>query len=195
MKRMQPMSIDELKKVLGLAKNEPRDYALLMLMATHLFRTSEVAGEVIRQGIKVHAGLRVEDVNLKDRLLTARSLKGSLSTTEAMTAPVCEALEAWLKVKPASPWLFPSTRNDGPISRNQTYRIVRHYCELAGLKTTQRSGHAIRHTIAQHMADSGKVNVRELQRMGRWKNLNSVAFYFDYSQKHIDAKKGAVLGL
>jgi Phage integrase family len=130
--KMQPLSDRELLAVLGAAKKESqRDHALLLICYSHAMRANE-CGKLL-----------VSDVSIKDQTIRIARSKGSLLTVEKL-APHSNALldqrktiENWLRVKPGSPYLFPSRKN-AVLSRVQVYRLFRYYAEKAGLPDSKR---------------------------------------------------------
>jgi type 1 fimbriae regulatory protein FimB len=182
MKKMHPMSLEQLRKMIALAHQRSlRDTLLLSLAAHHGMRASELAG------------LRMADVNLKDQRIFVRSKKGSNSASEALLPGEAELLSRWFVEKPEHALVFPSTkpndsRQPGELTTKQIYRIFRRYAELAGVPDVSRAPHAFRHTLGQCAADSG-MDIKSLQIMLRHRNINSTAQYYTKTQAEVDAQK------
>lgn len=171
-----PLTTDQLKKVLKAAKLESRrDFCLLSIAANHAIRVTELAR------------LRTADINLKDRTIYIRRLKGSNSTTEQLFDWEIAAISSWLDDKPAHELLFPSPQG-GELCRMQLYRVFRYYSEIANNPAASRSPHAFRHTIGQSLADGG-VDIKRLQGIMGHKNINSTAQYYSVSQRECDETK------
>jgi integrase len=73
-------------------------------------------------------------------------------------ADVAQALADYLATVPHLPPhapLFPS-RQGKPLGRTGIFRIVQAYAVKAGLPAGKRHPHALRHTVAMHLADAGR---------------------------------------
>jgi integrase/recombinase XerD len=184
--KMQPLSDRELLAVLSGAKKEsPRDHALLLICYSHAMRANE-CGKLL-----------VSDVSIKDQTIRIQRSKGSLTTTEKLS-PHSNALldqrktvENWLRIKPDSPYLFPSRKN-AILSRIQVYRLFRYYAEAVGLPDTKRGVHSLKHTLGQKLADRG-TDIKELRVIMGHKLITSTQHYYEVSQAQADATKQAAL--
>jgi integrase len=175
------MTTEQVARLIQVARQAgPREYAIIILMSHHFIRASELTQ------------MKVSDANLADQTVSITRLKGSVSKVESMMPGDAEALQAWLKVKPVSPFLFPGRA--GRMTRQQVYNIYRGLAEQAALPATSRAPHSARHTIGQRMAEAG-LQAKEIQQAAGHKNLNSTGQYFEYRQSHIDAQKAKALGL
>jgi type 1 fimbriae regulatory protein FimB len=180
MKRMHPMTGDQLNSVLLAAKKRSqRDYLMLLIASNHGLRASELAD------------IKTADVNLKDGAIWIARKKGSISKSEALLPGEREALSAWVSAMPVSEVLFPSEKG-GSLSGVQVYRIFRRYAELAGVPDTCRSPHAFRHSLGQSLADAG-MPIKELQIVFGHKSINSTAQYYTKTQAEVDAMKARML--
>ena len=73
----------EIEEILQLTrKTSGRDWAILCLAFNHGMRVSELAGGSVVDGVKFPP-LRVVDIDVKNRQITIRRLKGSLITVQA----------------------------------------------------------------------------------------------------------------
>jgi site-specific recombinase XerD len=184
--KMQPLNDRELLAILSAAKKESRrDHALLLICYSHAMRANE-CGKLL-----------VSDVSVKDQTIRIARSKGSLTTVEKL-APHSNSLldqrktvENWLRVKPESPYLFPSRKN-AILSRVQVYRLFRYYAERAGLPNTKRGVHSLKHTLGQKLADRG-TDIKELRVIMGHKLITSSQHYFSVSQDQADATKQAAL--
>lgn len=182
--KMQPLSDRELLAVLAAAKKESqRDHALLLICYSHAMRANE-CGKLL-----------VSDISIKDQTIRIERSKGSLTTTEKL-APHSNSLldqrktiENWLRIKPESPYLFPSRKN-AILSRVQVYRLFRYYAEQAGLPDSKRGIHALKHSLGQKMADRG-ADIKELRVIMGHKLITSTQHYYEVSQDQADASKQA----
>lgn len=184
--RMQPLSDRELVAVLAAAKKESlRDHAMLLICYSHAMRANEVGK------------LLVSDISLKDQTIRVQRSKGSMLTVEKL-APHSNGLldqrktvENWLRIKPESPYLFPSRKN-GVLSRIQVYRLFRYYAEVAGLPDTKRGPHALKHSLGQKLADRG-TDIKELCGIMGHRLITSSQRYYSVPQERLDAAKQAAL--
>ena len=192
MKRMQPMTDQQLEALRAQATaTGPREAAIIALLTHHFLRASELAG---RDHEGRPTGLRVQDVNLKDGTLTIARLKGSISKTEAFRPGDREALEAWLKVKPASVWLFPGRYASEPLDRKSIYNIFHSLCIKADIPAHCAAPHASRHTLGQKMADNG-AQAKLIQQAAGHKSITSTVQYFEFKQSFVDSEVSRLLGL
>jgi integrase len=180
MVKMHPMNKAQLQSMIDAARSTPRDFVMLTLTAGHAMRASEIAA------------LLVSDINLRDRTIRIRRLKGSLTTTEALLAHEFTAVSDWLNSKAPSDLLFPSAKGSRALSNVQVYRLFRKYAEAAGVPAVSRSPHAVRHTLGQDLADRG-MPIKMLQLVFGHVSINSTAQYFSYAQSTVDAEKARLL--
>jgi integrase len=149
----------EMMEILELAREtDPRDWAILVCAFHHGLRVTEVID------------LRITDsINWKDRTITVKRLKGSMTTTQPLmemrgkpALSEVAALKAYLKVRieDGSGVLF--TGQKGPMRRWTLTRMFRSYCEkvsaarvargLAPIAKNAMHFHSIKHTIATILA-------------------------------------------
>jgi integrase len=149
----------EMLELLELAREtDARAWAIFALAFNHGMRVTEVLN------------LRVDgDINWKDRTITVRRLKGSMTTTQALVEmrgkPALSeltALKAYLKIRieDGSGLLF--TGQKGPLQRWTLTRIFRSYCEQVSTARVSRGlqpiaenamhFHSLKHSIATILA-------------------------------------------
>ncbi len=140
---------EEVKKLLEAARENPRDYAILSLLAYSGLRVSELCN------------LRFEDVDLSERVVYVHSGKGDKDRIVVISEPAAEAIENYLMSRTDSlEYLFSSQKSE-KITRVQVFRIVKKYAELAGIKKNV-TPHVLRHTLATTMLRRG-VDIRFIQ--------------------------------
>jgi len=67
-----------------------------------------------------------------------------------------KAITEWLQERPAgAAYLFPNPR-DSPLSRISVYAIFKKHAETAGLPAHKAAPHALKHSLGQHLHDSGQ---------------------------------------
>lgn len=100
-------------------------------------------------------GLRVQDVDLVKGLATVTE-KGNKTRLAPFTTPTAEALQAWLEVRPQSPWLFVSlgSRGKGRLSPNGVAQMLRRRAEQAGVEG-RVNPHSFRHAFAREFLMDG----------------------------------------
>lgn len=140
---------DEVRRLLDAAKGNPRDYAILSLLAYSGLRVSELCN------------LRVEDVDLSERVVYVHSGKGDKDRIVVISEKAAEAIEAYLLQRDDEMEYLFSSRKSEKISRVQVFRIVREYAERAEIKK-KVTPHVLRHTLATTMLKRG-VDIRFIQ--------------------------------
>lgn len=151
MKRMEPLNREELLGLLSAAReSSTRDWCMLLLMYQHGLRASEV-GSLLRA-----------DLNERDWTLTIRRLKGSDKTLQnvypngAKLLDGRKALTEWLAERPQdSAYLFPNPQG-APLSRISVYQTFKRHAATAGLPAHKAAPHALKHSLGQHLHDSGQ---------------------------------------
>ncbi|MCI0371433.1 MAG: site-specific integrase [candidate division NC10 bacterium] len=160
---------------------EPEEEAALLAAAAEPLRTMILVG--------IHAGLRLRsealtlrwaDVDLRRRLLTVQAAYAKSGQTRSvnLNAPLRDALGRLRMQDGAGEFVF--SRRDG-----SPYRSVRTAfataCRRAGLKEV--TPHVLRHTFASRLAMAG-VDLRTLQELGGWTELEMVQRYAHLSPSH-----------
>lgn len=170
---------------------EPEEEAKL-LAATKNPRRPKQDGEPLRTIILtgIHAGLRIQsegltlrrlDVDLKRGLLTVQAAyaKSGQTRTVPINATLRAALEALLARNGAGEYVF--HQRDGRPYRN-VRTAFENACERAGLGKDV-TPHTLRHTFASRLAMAG-VDLRTIQELGGWSDLNMVKRYSHLSPSH-----------
>jgi integrase len=189
MKRMQPMTADQLTRLRQTAAEAgPKEACFIALLTHHFIRCSELAGSDAKGN---PTGIKVQDVNLADGTIRITRLKRSISTTEALRGERM-ALESWLKIKPESPWLFPGRNADEPMDRKSVYNLYRSLCQRAGIPATSSAPHASRHTLGTDLTRKG-APMKLVQQAGGWKSIVAAAKYQELTQAHVDAEVARLL--
>lgn len=171
MERMKPpripdspvsvVSVDDFRRLLKTAEGRDftnrRDTAILLLM----FDTGVRRGEV--------AGLRLEDVELKDRLAYVTG-KGGHTRAVRFGTRTAVALDRYLRLRRGHRhvgadafWLG----QDGPLTGSAFAQIIAKRCDAAGLPRLHP--HQLRHTFAhEYLANGGQEG--DLQRLAGWRS-------------------------
>jgi integrase len=146
------------------------------------------------------ADMRVSDLDMPNKNLTIRRLKGSNNSHPAMqcVAGYCQytVLKAWLKERATQPGaetdvLFPSreTNEAGErrLHRSQIYRIFTEICVAAGFAPKYQHPHVLRHSICFIMAEMG-APLPLIQKVSGHKTLASLGIYLTETQDDANVK-------
>ncbi len=126
------------------AVKSPRDKALFMLMYHRGLRATE-------PGL-----MDLSDWDPDDVSVWVRRLKGSKSARYPLLPAEERAVRGWIKVRgiAAGP-LFTSRKHGSRLGRIQVFRLMRKYCELAGIAADLAHPHAMKHSCGHHLVDQG----------------------------------------
>ena len=140
---------EEVRRLLDAAKENHRDYAILSLLAYSGLRVSELCN------------LRVEDVDLSERVVYVHSGKGDKDRIVVISEKAAEAIEAYLMDREDELEFLFSSQKSEKITRVQVFRLVKKYAKMAGIKKNV-TPHVLRHTLATTMLRRG-VDIRYIQ--------------------------------
>ena len=150
MKRMEPLTHDELIALLTAAKeSSTRDWCILVLMYHHGMRASEPGR------------LRRSDLNERDWLLNVQRRKHSVSGSQKVMPDgiklldARKALRAWLAERPQSSGLLFPNPQGGSLSRIAVYNLFKKHAQTAGIPAHKAAPHALKHSLGQNLHDSG----------------------------------------
>ena len=172
----------ELQELLAQAKKgSPREHCMVLLAYRHGLRASEVCG------------IRVDHVDLKAGNIRCERGKGSVSNWQSLARDEMKAIRLWLRHRPKTddPHLFIS-RNGGPMSRSQFYRVFRKLCAKAGISEDKSHPHTLKHSLGSHMANAG-MPVQVIQHRLGHRNISSTMVYVQMSNIYVDRAFQAVL--
>lgn len=125
-----------------------RDLAMFRVMYCKGLRASE-AGMI-----------QMADWNDKEKLLTIRRLKGSRGGVFSMHDHELRAVRAWIRERGIAPGPMFLSRNALSIERTQVWRLMKKYCQLAGIGASKAHPHALKHSRGTHLlAETGKLHV------------------------------------
>lgn len=148
-RRTTPDQYEQLLASIPLANNwiDARDY----LMVSTLFLCGLRVAELCR--------LRIEDYDVRKRLLIVRQKKGGDDHLVPLLEPVTRAFVAYLYARPAWPSseVFLSSNGwkgaDGVLTTNGVRQRLTQLCERAGIQ--RLTPHRFRHGLARYMLDKG----------------------------------------
>jgi type 1 fimbriae regulatory protein FimB len=176
MVHLEPLEVLALLRV-AKAKGA-RSWAMILLAYKHGLRASEVCN------------LRLRDIDLKNGSIVIERLKGSLRTTQAVSAhrgePLLDelrALRAWMRDRRSdgSDFLFTSQKG-GRLDRSQFFRVFRSVAADAGLSSEKRHPHVLKHSLATHLI-SANVNLALVKTQLGHKSINSTLRYISTTDK------------
>jgi len=142
----------EAHKLLMAAEHDPRDHAILTVMAYTGLRVSEVCH------------LNCEDINLRERTLGVISGKGDKDRMVVFAQTMALALRRWLETREevGTDALF-LNKNGSRLSPRSVQRIVKAYAEDAGIRKVV-TPHVLRHTMATTLLRHG-ADIRIIQQL------------------------------
>jgi integrase/recombinase XerD len=141
------MSEDQLDRLLAYAsaRETPRTFSLLTLMASTACRVSSATGAMMG-GIGHDRGYQVIDL----------PVKGGKLKRFVMPAVLIDATGRWLAVRGDQPGPLFISRNGRPLGQPEVYRLVQRVAAAAGLpQAHELSPHGIRHTVLTILHDRG----------------------------------------
>jgi len=150
-----------------------RDKALLETLYATGCRASEVVN------------LKINDVYLDAAFLKCFG-KGSKQRVVPLGKPAVQALRSYLSERPAArgPNVFLS-RSGKPISRIVLWKLVKKYCQRAGL-STDVSPHTLRHSFATHLL-SGGADLRTVQELLGHASIQTTQHYTHVDRARLKA--------
>jgi len=174
---MEHLTIDELKKLLGAARQRSeRDWLLILVSFWHGLRASEATA------------LRVCDI--RDGYITIARLKGSLRTVQQLIGHADDLLNekvgltVWVASKAGKERLF-------PITRQHFGRIMHTHCATAGIPLHKSNPHVLKHSCAHYVIRAG-IQVAQ-QHLGH-KSLSSTGAYLRITDAAASAAVQALAG-
>ena len=152
----------------GEASIDIRDRAILMLLITYGLRASEVAG------------LRLDDINWKEDLLSVRCLKPGRTHLYPLSHGVGKAILRYLlETRPPCKEraLFLTIKAPiRPLSLISMGYIVRSRLTRLGINYRKMGPHSLRHAAAQHLLDEG-MSMKEIGDYLGHRSLSSTSVY------------------
>lgn len=150
-----------------------RDYCILLMSFLHGLRVSELTH------------ITIGDIDLEQRVIYIRRLKGGLSTVQPIVPEEFAALENWLSDRESwklsdCDWLFISQKGS-MISRYQIYRLFEQYGKIAGLPIKLHP-HMLRHACGYALADLGR-DTRLIQDYLGHRNIAHTVIYTASNEK------------
>mgnify|MGYP000312396900 CR=1 FL=1 len=169
---------NEVRKLLSVASENPRDYAILSFLAYSGLRVSELCN------------LKIEDVDFHERIVRVHG-KGDKDRIVIVSPHAMEALEKYLSTRKDSlEYLFSSQKSE-KITRVQVFRIVKKYARKAGIKKNV-TPHVLRHTLATTLLKRG-VDIRYIQQFLGHSSVATTQIYTHVNDEMLRAVYDKVL--
>lgn len=127
--------------------------------------------------------LRVDDLNLKERIARIRGGKGNKDRIIILSKQWVRYLKKYLESKKIKSEYVFSKKNGKPISVDTVQRIVRQTASRAGLHK-HVTPHTLRHSYATHLLEAGE-SIRKIQELLGHSNLNTTQIYTQVSLKEL----------
>ena len=149
---------EEIKSVFDSARQDTsisgvRDLLILELLATTGMRRAEICS------------IKIGDLqDTAGKFIAEIKGKGNKSRITVFSKNVVKVLKQYMEMRGITlankdEWLLVSHANrksgTGQVSTNMIYRVVKHYCGLAGIDESQVSPHCLRHGYATNCIDMG----------------------------------------
>lgn len=168
------LSEDELMMLIYTAEKDGSSHGLMMLAIIEiLYATGCRVSELCQLEVSPFRHRR------KTLIITG---KGKKERMVALTEAALQAATAWIEQRdqvPANitlPWLFPSGRQDKPISRQKIYTLLHDLAIKAGIDPNKISPHVLRHSFATHMLNRG-ADLRSLQILLGHSDISTTEIY------------------
>lgn len=180
---MKSLTVLEMDRLIGSIKDE-RLKLMVLLASRHGLRASEVCK------------LRWADVDLLNKTITCRRLKGSMTNTQALSQNEVDGLVHWGGIQLwASRYVFPGDRGRfrtllAPVSRTTFWRHFHAACLAVGIPKDKAHCHVLKHYTAVRLVESN-ISLPIVQAALGHKNISSTAIYAKPSAEVVDrAMKG-----
>ena len=171
------ITLEEFKQVIALCELKTmkgkRDKALFMLLWSNALRRNEISL------------LNSDDIDYTNNKLWIRGKGYSEKHSIDLSDKCIQAVKDWLacrnnKSKAYLPLFIALDSNSmgNRLSGDGIYKIVRRYCQKAGINK-RMSPHRIRHSSITIALDKSNGDVRKVQKLSRHKNLNTLMIYDD----------------
>jgi type 1 fimbriae regulatory protein FimB len=172
---------DEVLAVLKVAKERSaRDHAAILLAYKHGLRASEVCG------------MKLAQIDLKNRQLDIPRLKGSLRTCQPLAEHKGDnrslfdelvVLKRWLaeRIEDGSGYVFLSQKG-GALSRKQFFCTFRAIALAAGVSPEKAHPHSLKHSRATNLISKG-VGLMEVKTLLGHKSIGSTVQYIGMSDQ------------
>lgn len=165
------LSRDEVKQIINAPSN---------LKHRVMLKTAYSAGLRVGEVVK----LRTEDIDSARMLIRVVRAKGNKDRYTILSPVLLSALRRyWGTLKLRSPWLFPSTTVDKPITTGTVQRVFQNAKEKSGV-TKGKGIHTLRHSFATHLLEAG-YDIRTIQLLLGHKSIKTTLVYLHVSKQNL----------
>lgn len=173
------------KKAKSLPKVLTKDEIRALFENTHFGRNRLMLQFMYGSGCRVSevVGLKVEDLNLKERTATIRSGKGNKDRFIILSKEWVHGVKKYIgRKKVKSDFVF-SKKNGKHITTDTVQRIVRKSAAKAGINK-HVTPHSLRHSYATHLLEAG-TNIRYIQSLLGHSSLNTTQVYTNVASEQL----------
>lgn len=169
------LETDEVVKLLEAAQSDPRMTAMLEVLYASGLRVSELISLRMSMLEKGAAWLRVIGKGNKERIAP-------------LNQSALKALQNYLPLRPdqKSPWMFPSLKNKGHITRQGFAQLLKSLAIDAGIDHEKVSPHVLRHSFATHLLNNG-MDLRNLQELLGHADISTTQIYTHVAKERLEA--------
>lgn len=164
------LSPEEIERLLN-ATRSLKHRALLMALYGAGLRVSEACR------------LTIDDIDSCRMVLHVRQAKGKKDRDVMLSPVLLETLRQYWKGSRPRRWLFPGYGPDKPLTTKSVFLMVRNVAARAKITKTI-SPHALRHSFATHLLESG-TDLRTIQLLLGHADVRTTIIYLQVSQQHI----------
>jgi integrase/recombinase XerD len=129
--------------------------------------------------------LQVSDIDSERMMIRVRQGKGQKDRYVMLSPTLLEILRLYWRAERPTTWLFPSKREDQPISHS----VVQRACHQAGIDaglTKRATVRSLRHSFATHLLEAG-TNIRIIQTLLGHSSVSTTQRYTYVSNKTVRA--------
>lgn len=133
--------------------------------------------------LRCHEILSLEpgDLDLQSGSVLVRCGKGGKSARVGINAAAVQYVQAWLDIRPDSPWLFCNQRG-GRLTTAYVRKFIKQQADYVGI-THRVHPHALRHTSAVSLMNAG-LSLVVISRQLRHSNLITTNTYLQHVNPH-----------
>lgn len=165
----QPYSNDELKRMLAVVKDNPRDYAIITLLIDCGLRASELCN------------LKVTDANTAQGLLIVRQGKGRKDRVVPMSPKTIRVVRKFAATRPPDGYMFSTVKRDC-FTAGSLLQLIQRVGKAA--KVPNANVHRFRHTFAlAWLRNDG--DVMTLQKVMGHSNLSTTQVYLSLTTEDL----------
>lgn len=141
------VSWEEIEQLLSSAKQNKRDYTIMLLLKTYGLRAGEIAH------------LKLQDIDFGGNRIVIKERKNRQDLILPITDEVSKILKEYLSVRPKvyrhQEVFLCSVAPVRPLSSHAVSQIIRRYLNKLGFNPPTKGAHLFRHSLSKHMLDQG----------------------------------------